>query len=160
MINSPYLSKVVDINTLPMVVNELAKLIRKQKLDFDAIAFRGMSGALVVPMLCYKLEKGMIVCRKESEESHGSSCEGYMAGGNYIIVDDFISSGSTIRGVVKTIDDWAVKNTAGGVPFIPVGIFLYRDAGMEYSRTIINVDTHDYYAVTGREVDIFRINLR
>jgi hypoxanthine phosphoribosyltransferase len=125
----------MDVRKLPKTVDKLARAIRRHNLKFNAVAFRGMSGALVVPMLCLKLRKGMICCRKKSEESHSAAAEGYMGGGNYIIVDDFINSGTTISGIITAIEDWQKQNKweypidrdHNKMPkFVPIAVFLYN----------------------------------
>lgn len=138
MIRSSYLKDATDINKLPRVITQLANAILEWQwetgLDYHAIAFRGMSGALVVPMLCRRLNKGMIVCRKESERSHGDLCEGLLIGGNYIIVDDFISCGHTVRGIAETIEKY---RTRFGEPEFPssklLAVFLYQRVHDSYT---------------------------
>jgi hypothetical protein len=151
MIQSSYLRHPIDIATLPRVVAALAKRIRKEKPKYKAIAFRGMSGALVVPMLCLELRKPMIVCRKESEKSHGSPVEGWGRGGPYIIVDDFISSGSTVRGIMATLAHWYTSRIGyyeSDDPERPnkpecAGIFLYLET--EETPNLNGVPVHGFH---------------
>lgn len=106
-VHSSYLQGSMDIEQLPEIVAGLAARIEESGLEFNAIAFRGMSGALVSPMLALRLGKGFIVCRKPSENSHAGAAEGSLScGGNYIIVDDFISSGRTVWAIVAAIEDY------------------------------------------------------
>jgi hypothetical protein len=156
-IYSSYLEEVMDIKNLPQVVTSLADAIRRRKLDFNAIAFRGMSGALVTPMLCRRLKKGMIVCRKDSEQSHGKPVEGYLVGGNYIIVDDFIGSGHTVKEIVKAIEKWWTTHTSPSacppltIPcFKPLAVFIYtRGDCMKYIR--LDDDRDEVVPVYGTE---------
>ena len=129
-----YLGEVLNIRRIPKIINGLARVIRKSPHEFDAIAFRGMSGALVVPMLCRRLKKEMIVCRKESEKSHGQPAEGYLNCERYIIVDDFIASGATIRGIVEAIDD----ETRYPHP-TPVAVYLYGKVANDNDRKGVKV---------------------
>ncbi len=149
MIQSSYLKDALDIKTLPKVVTQLANAILEKQLDFNAIAFRGMSGALVTPMLCRRLNKGMIVCRKESEQSHGDACEGFLIGGNYIIVDDFISGGSTVRGIDETIEKWRTKwiDIPQTSPFNLIAVFLYQRTNKTARRVIFKGKDIPVYGV-------------
>ena len=77
------------------------KTIRKSKLEFDAIAFSGMSGAMFAPILAHILKKEIIMVRKRAdmpERGHSSfGVEGYAAAKRYVIVDDLVSTGTTAR---------------------------------------------------------------
>lgn len=88
----------------------LDKAVRKLKLvmrshPFTAIAFRGVSGALFAPSIADKLKVGLIAIRKETENCHSSCLIEGLTNVNYIIVDDFISSGRTIREIVGKIQE-------------------------------------------------------
>jgi hypothetical protein len=137
-----------------------------------------MSGALVGPMLALRLGKGFIVCRKPQEESHGGSAEGSLScGGDYIIVDDFISSGATIHGIIEAIADyrerfnWSQIWSGGGwdsgcwrnreqheqiPPFTCVGVFLYDSARNENirSKSKYNLDG-EISSDEGYEIPVF-----
>lgn len=100
---SSYLDMVFD--SPRKLIRHLAKVITKSKLEFDTIAFRGMSGALVAPTLAYVLNKHLLVVRKDGETTH--SChrvEGNANARKVLIVDDFISSGSTVQSIIDGIN--------------------------------------------------------
>ena len=81
-------------------VKELVKnAVRKiENLDFDSIAFRGVSGALIAPIVAYKLKKPVTCIRKPTESSHGwTKLEGAIGVERYIIIDDFIYTGETVN---------------------------------------------------------------
>lgn len=71
--------------------------------EFDAIAFRGMSGALIAPEIARRLNKGLIMVRKQTEDSHSSYKAEGLLGCRYVIVDDMIASGDTVKAIQKTI---------------------------------------------------------
>lgn len=87
------------------------KFLRKRKDTFDAIAFSGMSGAAVAPILAYLLSKGLIIVRKQSDlEADNSHATGVVEYGGsewqrVLIVDDFVSSGSTVKRIMEKIRD-------------------------------------------------------
>jgi len=105
-IHSLYLSRLMTPKTLRQTTNKIISTIKKNKIEFDAIAFRGLSGSLVAPIISLDIEKPLIVVRKDA--SHGDKIEGYVSADKYIIIDDFIDSGKTIRSILKSIDAMCV----------------------------------------------------
>ena len=87
---------------LRKAVQKCVRIIRKRKLKFDAIAFRGLSGAVVAPMVALALKKTLIAVRKN--RSHGIKVCGDLGAQSYLIIDDFISSGETVRKIVTSIE--------------------------------------------------------
>jgi orotate phosphoribosyltransferase len=122
MIPASHLEVCFCPKTLNLVVGRLYSLIKETRLDFDYIAFTGLSGSMVAPILCLKLNKLPIYIRKTTEERHSSNIiEAFQKGPfNYIIIDDFIATGTTIR---KILDAITISECGGNC----VGIFLYHD---------------------------------
>jgi adenine/guanine phosphoribosyltransferase-like PRPP-binding protein len=84
--------------------------------DFDAFAFRGMSGALLAAPLAFILGKERILCRKQGENNHsGHAVEGYKASKRYIIVDDGIDSGATVSRIICMISVFAPEAKCLGI---------------------------------------------
>jgi adenine/guanine phosphoribosyltransferase-like PRPP-binding protein len=78
--------------------------LRKIKDDFDAIACCGTSGLLVVPQIAELLDKNIIVVRKKDDNCYSKF---RIEGANtlrYIIVDDLICSGKTVKTIIKEIN--------------------------------------------------------
>ena len=76
--------------------------------DAQAVAFRGMSGAAVAPLVAYRLGLNPLGVRK-GESSHGGDTfypEGLSGEkiSRYVIVDDFVSSGSTVLEIRRTAE--------------------------------------------------------
>jgi hypothetical protein len=151
-IHSSYLTDAVDAKTLPKLVRLFAAKIKEKtqldNIEYTSIAFRGMSGALVAPLLAIRLRKGLLMCRKESENSHGGRVEGDTRGGGYIIVDDFTSLGTTIRGIVDTIAQWQRNNRyiwAGEISpeFTPRAVFFYRSCDTNNTISLRGYRTPD-----------------
>lgn len=95
----------------------------KKKNHFDAIAFRGMSGAIIAPVIAYEMNLPVIVIRKEYDDTHDfRRVFGFVEPRHhtvkYIIIDDFIETGNTVNEIVKGVSE-AVKDSE------LVGIFLY-----------------------------------
>ena len=98
-----------------------AKRILKT-LEFDAIAFRGFSGAIMAPSIADSLKKEVILIRKPSDVANShcdNEVEGYRGEFNYIIVDDFVSSGHTVDSIINRMKEFSPLAKC-------VGIYLYR----------------------------------
>lgn len=95
----------------------------KQKLQsriFDAIAFSGMSGAIMAPMIAMALKKPLIMVRKDTSNCHSKrKVEGAYDAGTYIIVDDLVCSGDTCKRIYDSIKE--VNANA-----ICVGVYVYQ----------------------------------
>jgi adenine/guanine phosphoribosyltransferase-like PRPP-binding protein len=111
------------------IVLDAMKALKPRSKEFEAIAMRGFSGSLLGPTLAYLLQKHMIIVRKEPGHSVKDSVQGRRVG-TYLIVDDFISSGDTIKSIVENIRKHA------GTAMTPVGIYLWRGSGSSYSTRI------------------------
>lgn len=73
--------------------------------DFDAIAFRGLSGALFAPTVAMKMSRTLIAVRKKATIHSTRIVEGDYNARRYVILDDFVSSGDTVRHIVDEICD-------------------------------------------------------
>ena len=114
-----YLEDFIDPRKAKYIINEcvaeLRKLQRTSVLEFDAIACRGLSGLLIAPQIAVRLEKSLIVVRK-GEDCHSSNMvEGDSATLRYIIVDDLIATGSTVRAMHREIGKFAPQAKCMGV---------------------------------------------
>lgn len=76
-----------------------------QKLDFwfDAIACCGTSGLVIVPQLAELLKKNIIVIRKSNDNGYSDFIVEGANTTQYIIVDDLICSGGTVKHIIKSI---------------------------------------------------------
>lgn len=105
MIVSSYLSDGFNLDTRKQLIDKAVKQLKayRKVKPFDAIAFRGVSGAIMAPAIADKLGVGLIVVRKPGEEAHTSySVEGHIET-TYVVVDDFTDTGETIKETVKKI---------------------------------------------------------
>jgi adenine/guanine phosphoribosyltransferase-like PRPP-binding protein len=111
-----YLDHSLDIDNLKKLIAAIAKGLKPY--DFQSIAFRGVSGALLAPALALKMNKTLIVVRKpKEEEMHHSymDVEGDQAVKQYVIVDDLVVYGKTVRAIVKGIAEFAPEARCIGV---------------------------------------------
>lgn len=120
------------------------KMITLQvEVPFQAIAFRGASGAAMAYPISAQLNIPLIYVRKPRELSHGLSIEGTNKNiTKYIIVDDFIETGKTIKEIIKAIDK--AKNCYPELhcPIKCVGIVLYGESN-RYNDFVGNFDYKD-----------------
>lgn len=111
-------------------IGKIAENIEKTKLKFDAIAFRGLSGALVAPGVASRLGVGLCAVRKMDEQRHSRNLVEGFAGAKrtgfndpdepyrmaddpdspryvfkYVILDDLTASGTTVREIAEAMDE-------------------------------------------------------
>lgn len=113
-----YIGNVYDPTSLQRVVAAAARLLAP--LTYDSLVCRGTSGLAVCAPLSLATGRPYGIVHKPGR--HGA--EGYQGcynPGRYIIVDDFISSGATMRAI---IEDRTLRGRLGE----PVGILLHNDA--------------------------------
>jgi hypothetical protein len=126
---SEYIKTAITLADRKTIIKDLTALIKGSKIDFDAIALRGLSGAMIAPVIADKLNKPLIICRKDDGHHSNLSIEYADKFGDFIIIDDLISSGDTICHIMKMIDDeWKKLVQKDGAIKRPrcVGIFLYN----------------------------------
>jgi adenine/guanine phosphoribosyltransferase-like PRPP-binding protein len=123
---SAYLDKPLTTEGLKKILNKSARMLRPHLDKFDTIAFRGLSGALVGPMLAMRLKKEMLAVRK-GEDCHTSrKVEGNFSCERYIIVDDLVCSGGTVNTIRGWIDD-SFQREVGHTPLC-AGFLLYESS--------------------------------
>jgi adenine/guanine phosphoribosyltransferase-like PRPP-binding protein len=108
-----YLEKSIRTANLRITIRELAAALKGHQ--FDAIAFRGMSGALVAPSLALRLNKTLLMVRKDKETHSYYQVEGDWAARRYVIVDDLIDSGETVATIFEQIRGFASEAICIGI---------------------------------------------
>lgn len=93
--------------------------------NFDTIAFRGMSGALVAPMVAMQLDKELIMVRKGESTHSLFQTEGNAAARNVLIIDDFVVSGATVKAIYDGVQ--TLTNKRANV----IGCLEYRHLDTE-----------------------------
>lgn len=119
---SDYLSCLLDPETRTQVFRDFVKLIQDSKVEFDVVAFRGMSGALIAPSVAECLDKGLVIIRKDDGCHSPYTMEGAVGFNRYIIVDDFICTGKTINAIARKVKVECPQARCAG-------IFLYHELG-------------------------------
>lgn len=142
-----YLQSALNPVTLNTLVENLVTSIQNSGLEFDTIAFRGLSGTLVAPLVAVRLQKQMMCIRKDRAGSCHSAhtMEGHIGASRYIVIDDLICTGATLRAVMSEIAH-AYAFADQPQPTM-VAVFLYES---EYT---IGPDYYEYEVVDPRGVE-------
>lgn len=89
--------------------------LRKIENTFDSIACCGVSGLMVVPQIAELLNKNIVVIRKPDEKRYSEfSVEG-VSPFRYIIIDDLICSGNTLKWIRQAIYEDNPKSICTGL---------------------------------------------
>jgi orotate phosphoribosyltransferase len=115
--------------TIRLCVEELSKI------EFDAIAFCGMSGALIAAPLAHLMHKELLMVRKNAgnDGSHSTKfVEGIqIAKLKIVIIDDLICTGSTMRNIVMGLNRFIP-----GKLYEIAGVILYDEARRTQQFTV------------------------
>lgn len=145
--SSKHLRKVHNPTSSREVVDALCDGICRlqNQMPIDAVAFRGVSGAAVGYPIQYQMGIPVVNVRKSSDDSHTmrdvESCEVHRIA-SYIIVDDLIDSGDTMREIMGAL-------SKRGVPLAACkAILLYADEG----------DPDDLFYTFGLEIPVYHLS--
>lgn len=122
-IQTDYLGRVYGkefLTLVPLAVKKLRSIMRQHR--FDAIAFTGSSGAALAYPLSYLMKLPLIHVRKGESHYSGGKIEGTISSKRYVIVDDFIETGASMKRIIK-----AINSELDGAK--PVAICLYAGSG-------------------------------
>lgn len=104
-----------------------------QAVNADCVIVHGNSGVSCGFAALMYHNFNLVLLRKDNDNSHGSPLEGPEGHRieRYLILDDFISSGETVRRVRRKVTDLSLQRSAG--MYFPqcVGIVLYGRCDME-----------------------------
>lgn len=117
-----YLRHVLSPEGIKKYVDEAVKNITlfQAAHPFDTIAFCGMSGSAMAYPLSYLMQKHTVCVRKPEIEAHSwAKTEGVFDFDTYIIVDDLIDSGKTMRLITSSMQLHAAQAKC-------VGIYLFH----------------------------------
>jgi adenine/guanine phosphoribosyltransferase-like PRPP-binding protein len=119
--------------------------LRKIVDTFDSIACCGVSGLMVVPQIAEILNKNIVVVRKGEQCYSEFRTEG-VAPFQYIILDDLICSGSTVKHIKRVIKDEYSRSHC-------VGVYCYLPSECAYR------DNKDGSKLCQRDLGITLLNL-
>lgn len=101
-----YLSKALDCTHRKDVIARTIAAVKNWQPFPDAIACRGTSGLLIAPSVADAFGLPLIVVRKPNDGSHSSSiieAPNMPDSFNYVVIDDLISTGNTIKTIEREI---------------------------------------------------------
>lgn len=78
-------------------VNRTVEKLRPHADKFQSIAFRGTSGAMIAPAVAAALNKSITLVRKDDGHHEIGPISGRVNMAGYLILDDMIASGGTVR---------------------------------------------------------------
>lgn len=96
-----------------IIINSYVKL-NKLDIYYDSIACCGTSGLMVVPQIAELLKKNIIIVRKQKDGYSDFMVEGAPTN-LYIIIDDLICSGETVKHIIKNISSETPRSKCVGV---------------------------------------------
>lgn len=105
-------------------VSRIVKALKKYPKNVG-LAFTGLSGTIVGTFAADRTGRQFAIVRKPGEESHGDTIEGYTLN-KYVIIDDFIETGSTILRIMRQLEKYKLIDQR--TPEC-VGILLYTKSG-------------------------------
>ncbi len=111
--------------------------LRKMSDQFDSIACCGTSGLMVVPQIAELLNKNIILVRKKNEKCYSDFAIEGVKPFRYIILDDLICSGNTVRHIQRSISDEHHRT-------ICVGLYCYMPEECAYTKDTVKLFERDY----------------
>lgn len=104
-----------------------------QAVNADCVIVHGNSGVSCGFAALMYHNFNLVLLRKDNDNSHGSPLEGPSGHRieRYLILDDFISSGETVRRVRRKVTELSLQRSAGMDLPQCVGIVLYGSWRME-----------------------------
>ena len=111
------------VRDLPGIIRQAKRELRE--LEFDVIIGTGFSGSVVIPALAMALKKPWCLVRKESDDSHhgGGRLVGNL-GERWLFVDDFVSSGHTLKRVWQKVNQAAALHDRD-IEFVGAWLYTY-----------------------------------
>ena len=101
---SGHFRRVLTSELLKEIVAESVEQL--STLDFDTLAFIGLSGATVAPIIAHQMGKELLMVRKNGGQDNSNSSqwiEGNVGAKRVVIVDDLISSGKTMSQMMRAL---------------------------------------------------------
>lgn len=112
-VQATHMAPAFEPDRLRLAIDFAAPIVARlaDRHGFNALVYRGQSGACYAWPLSYATGIGVACVRKGGEGSHSPfGVEGFVgAGVRYAFIDDFISSGKTYRAVTSVVGEANIK---------------------------------------------------
>jgi adenine/guanine phosphoribosyltransferase-like PRPP-binding protein len=128
-----YTARIFDHDKFKALISECASAIAvlQPVLGFDILVGCGHSGTPLVTALSLETDLPMILIRKGECAGDDRMANGMLKPtGRYLIIDDLIESGDTVRACRQAIN--AATEERGLEPMMPAGILLYEERFDEF----------------------------
>lgn len=109
------------------IVAKCVESLSKIKNQFDTICCCGISGLLVSPYVAEKLDKNLLIIRKEQESRYSPFQYEGVIPSKFVILDDLICSGETVSCILNTIKEECPSAEC-------VGIYCYLKNKCSYAQ--------------------------
>ena len=125
-----YLAKALERDQIDEAVGDCKAALKGKR--FDTLVFRGVSGMLVGAIVAAEMNKEVIIVRKHTDEfTHSTrSTEGHVAAKRYVILDDFISTGLTVRTIIEAVHGFAPNAKLVGGVFYSDNVAAWKPSGV------------------------------
>jgi adenine/guanine phosphoribosyltransferase-like PRPP-binding protein len=123
---------------LKVYARAAAKILKQIPEKYDTLAFSGISGAIIGPMVASRIGKETLLVRKKSDSDRNSSAvvSGFANCKKYIIIDDFVSTGHTVKYIQREIYKFAPDAECQGV----LSVQELNGTGSYYNRKKLEKD--------------------
>lgn len=111
--------------------------LRKISDTFDSIACCGTSGLMVVPQVAELLNKNIVLVRKKTDKCYSDFIIEGVSPFRYIILDDLICSGNTVRHIKYSIREEHSRAKC-------VGLYCYMPQECAYKVDTMNLFQRDF----------------
>ena len=121
-----YLHLAVNLKARRKAIKALLAVLRNHKDEFDGIAFRGLSGGLIAPIVADALGKHIFAVRKDETSHSGNKVEWSIGTDDgdldkskfrWIFLDDYNSRSNTFQSIVKAMKDEGFGQPVAGIGY-------------------------------------------
>ena len=133
-LTNSYHSHLVSPRELKKTVDKVAKAVNKihAKGKLSHILCTGISGQAISWPVSYVTKIPVVIVRKPRESTHGNEVEGEGVLKNFIIIDDFISEGTTVKRLIKVMKaQESITPLPRKYKLACKGIILYNSCGAQ-----------------------------
>ena len=104
MIAAPHVKSNLNHADRKVIIDRIVDRLKDSVDEFDAIAISGYSMSLIGSTVAHLLGKNLILVRKSSDVRYSKLEVEGCPNQRYIIIDDMMETGSTIKNVVNKIE--------------------------------------------------------
>ncbi len=140
-------SQILNHKVRNQIIIEAFSNLKKISDTFDSIACCGISGLVVVPQIAELLKKHIVIIRKSNERCYSNFDIEGVSPYRYIIIDDLVCSGGTVRHIKNTIKKECPIAKC-------IGVYCYMPNDCAYRNN------HDGSKLCQRDLGIPLINVR